>query len=76
MHRHAPGLAWVSFERTGGRLELTVADHGANFVPPDNEHPDASAPEGRGLALVSALAGPIRVAQKPDGWKTVRVSLR
>jgi anti-sigma regulatory factor (Ser/Thr protein kinase) len=75
VHRHAPGLAWVSYERTGSRLELTVADHGATFVPPSGDPPDASASEGRGLSLVSALAGPIRVARKPDGWKTVRVSL-
>ena len=67
---HAPGPAWVRASWPGARPRLEVHDLGPGFTL-DPRLPQPEAERGRGLFLVSAIAGDVAVAAKPGrGSKT------
>ena len=74
VQRHAPGPARLTLHNAHGRLILSVADHAPAFESPGGI-PDPLSLDGRGLFLVSQLAGPISIDLSPDGWTTVTVTL-
>lgn len=73
--RHASGPVWVSVAWTGARPELTVWDLGPGFVLQAELPPDPLAESGRGLFLVSRLAGDLAVAVRRGGGAAVRATL-
>lgn len=73
---HAPGPAWVHLDWSGDRPILEVHDLGPGFeldpkLPDDRMQPTG----GRGLFLVSNVAGWMAVAAKSAGGSKVRVEL-
>ena len=55
---------------------ITVRNRGEGFVPPTTGFPDDPlAVGGRGLPVVSALAGPLTVERDAQGWNVVRTAL-
>lgn len=72
--RHAPGRIRILLDWTGNEAFLRVEDCGAAFVFDPHLPVDPLAESGRGLFLVSALAGGIDIEPLPSG-KAVRVLL-
>ena len=55
---------------------ITVRDRGEGFVPTATGFPDDPlSTGGRGLPVVSALAGPLSVDRDAQGWNVVRTAL-
>jgi anti-sigma regulatory factor (Ser/Thr protein kinase) len=55
---------------------ITVRDRGEGFVPSTTGFPaDPLAVGGRGLPVVSTLAGPLSVERDAQGWNVVRTAL-
>jgi len=55
---------------------ITVRDRGEGFEPATPELPDDPLSiGGRGLAVVSTLAGPLSVERDAQGWNVVRTAL-
>lgn len=73
---HAPGPAWAHLDWEGARPLLAVHDLGAGFEPPVALPDDLlSAHGGRGLFIVSNVAGWMTVAAKRAGGSKVTVEL-
>lgn len=73
---HAPGPAWAQIDWSGERPLLAVHDLGDGFVPSDGLPDDLlSAHGGRGLFIVSNVAGWLTVAAKRAGGSKVIVEL-
>lgn len=74
--RHAPGPAWVNLDWSGERAVLAVHDLGTGFEPraqlPADLLQDGG---GRGLFIVSNVAGWMSVAAKRAGGSKVTVEL-
>lgn len=73
---HAPGPAWAHLDWSGERPLLAVHDLGAGFEPAATLPADLlSAHGGRGLFIVSNVAGWMTVAAKRAGGSKVTVEL-
>lgn len=72
--RHAPGHIRIVLDWNGDRALLSVEDSGASFHFDPALPANPFAENGRGLYLVSALAGHIDIEAFPQG-KTIRVTL-
>ncbi|WP_049793358.1 methanogen output domain 1-containing protein [Conexibacter woesei] len=74
--RHAPGPAWANLDWSGERAVLAVHDLGRGFEP-TTELPDdlLQAGGGRGLFIVSNVAGWMAVAAKRAGGSRVMIEL-
>ncbi|MDO8188950.1 methanogen output domain 1-containing protein [Conexibacter sp. JD483] len=73
---HAPGPAWAHLDWDGERPLLAVHDLGAGFEPAATLPDDLlSASGGRGLFIVSNVAGWMTVAAKRAGGSKVTVAL-
>jgi anti-sigma regulatory factor (Ser/Thr protein kinase) len=65
--RHAPpGDVSVTLRWSGTTATLSVTDSGTGFVPRPSL-PDSGEVGGRGLFIVNAMAGPVRVAAVAGG---------
>ncbi|HKD98467.1 MAG TPA: methanogen output domain 1-containing protein [Micromonosporaceae bacterium] len=71
---HVGGTIWVCLEWGSARPVLSVHDVGPVFKLDLND-PDVTALRGRGLWLVSQLAGDLAIAAKRGGGKRVSVTL-
>ncbi len=73
--RHGPdGDVCVTLRWAAGTPTLSVTDTGAGFVP-NPSLPDDGQVGGRGLFIVSELAGPVRVQTRAGGGCSVSVDL-
>lgn len=72
---HAGGPVWVSLDWSASRPVLTVHDLGPSFPLVPRSLPAAASTRGRGLWLVSQLAGDLDVIAKRGSGKRVRVVL-
>ncbi len=72
--QHAPGRIQISLDWTGEQALLCVEDSGSLFHFDPALPADPLAETGRGLYIVSALAGAINIKQVPGG-KVIRVIL-
>jgi anti-sigma regulatory factor (Ser/Thr protein kinase) len=74
--RHAPGPASFRLDWHGERPTLVVADEGAGFQgAPQTTLDDPVAEDGRGLALVRALAVEVVFGNRPGRGAYVKVVL-
>lgn len=71
---HAGGPVWVSLDWAGPHPVVTVHDLGPTFAL-DLSTPDVGGDCGRGLWLVSQIAGDLAVAAKRTGGKRVSATL-
>ncbi|MBO4208475.1 methanogen output domain 1-containing protein [Micromonospora echinofusca] len=72
---HAGGPVWVSLDWSAPQPLLVVHDLGPTFELGTLSLPDVAGPRGRGLWLVSRLAGDLRVAAKRGTGKRVETTL-
>jgi anti-sigma regulatory factor (Ser/Thr protein kinase) len=66
--RHAPGPVRVLATTEGdGTAHRVLEDSGGGFTSAENEVPDVLAESGRGLSLVQAVAGDVRIDKSSRG---------
>ncbi|HEY9085366.1 MAG TPA: ATP-binding protein [Candidatus Tyrphobacter sp.] len=68
--RHAPGAIRIVAEaHARGSVVLTVCDTGPGFASVPAAPPHATSENGRGLYIVSRLAGKLKVTRSEDGHR-------
>lgn len=74
MRHGPPGEVHVTLRWKSGRPTLSVSDSGSGFTV-DPCLPDIGQVGGRGLFIVNALAGPVRIEKRTGGGCSVSVDL-